>query len=88
MIFICRGSQWEKNEGINVRSWHFGDIEAAPFNVRFRASFGHQRIARSCRRMTPNGHVATAAAVHGKGLAGRSAQPEAALGSDKQRGRA
>ena len=38
--------------GIDVRSWHFCDIEAAWSNVRFRALFGHQRVARLCRRMT------------------------------------
>jgi hypothetical protein len=31
---------------LNVRSWHFGDIEASWFNVRFMALFGHQTMAR------------------------------------------
>ena len=30
----------------------FGDIHAAQFNVRFRAPFGHQRMAGLCRRVT------------------------------------
>jgi hypothetical protein len=39
-----------------VGSWHFSDIEAARFNVRFRTLFGHQRIANLCRRMTLSRH--------------------------------
>ena len=35
-----------------VHTWHFGDIRAARLDVRFRALFGHQRVARLCRRMT------------------------------------
>jgi hypothetical protein len=33
-----------------------GDNEAARFSVWFRVHFGHQRIIRLCRRMTPYGH--------------------------------
>ena len=40
----------------NGRFWHFGDIDPARFNVRFRALFGHQSKARLCRRMTLSGH--------------------------------
>ena len=42
--------------GIDVRSWHFGDIHAARFNVWFQALFGHQRVARLRRRLTLSGH--------------------------------
>ena len=38
------------------RMWHFSDIDAAWFNVRFRALFRHQRMARLCRRMTQSRH--------------------------------
>jgi hypothetical protein len=44
--------------GDHVRFCHFGDIHAARFNVWFRALFGHQRVARLCRRMTHSGHGA------------------------------
>jgi hypothetical protein len=44
----------------NVGYWHICDIDAALFNVRFIALFGHQRIARSCRRMTHSGHTGDA----------------------------
>jgi hypothetical protein len=33
-------------EGVKVSLWHFGDIDAARFNVRFLAPFGHQHMAR------------------------------------------
>jgi len=36
----------------DVRCWHFSDIEPARFNVRFRALFGHQRMAGLGRRVT------------------------------------
>ena len=39
----------------------FGDIHAASFNVRFRALFGHQGVARLCRRMTQTRHSASMA---------------------------
>ncbi len=32
--------------------WHFSDIEASRFNVRFHALFGSQCVTRPCRRMT------------------------------------
>lgn len=43
----------------NGRFWHFGDIDAVRFNVRFRALFGHQSMARLCRRMTQSRHRTT-----------------------------
>lgn len=39
----------------DVWSWHFGVIEAALFNVRYRSLFGPPRVGRSCRRMTLSG---------------------------------
>ena len=41
----------------NARYWHFGDIDTAQFNVRFRALFGHQRVARltDANKKSPSG---------------------------------
>jgi hypothetical protein len=57
---------------LNVRYWHFADIDAARFNVRFRTLFGHQSMARLCRRMTQSGHLARIFAT----LAQDSPQPK------------
>jgi hypothetical protein len=40
-----------------VRLWHFSDMQAAWSNVWCRALFGHQRVARLCRRMTLSGRL-------------------------------
>ena len=47
---------WQPHCPADDRFWHFGDIDAALFNVQFRATFGHQSVARLCRRMTQSGH--------------------------------
>jgi hypothetical protein len=52
----------------NGRFWHFGDIDAARFNVRFRALFGHQSMARLCRRMTQSGLLRVARRREGKAI--------------------
>ncbi len=40
----------------HVRISHLGDIQATPFNVRFIALFGHQRVVHSCRRINQGRH--------------------------------
>jgi hypothetical protein len=47
----------QESAALNVCLWHFGDIDTAQLNVRFRGLFGHQRVARltDANKKSPSG---------------------------------
>jgi hypothetical protein len=50
---------------IDVRLWHFSDIQPALTNVRFEGNNGHDANGPSCPLMTQSGHSGHANKVPG-----------------------